>query len=87
MAYFRKRTNKKVQGTYAIRLEELAKIRYTFNVEPTRASGDPKSLWTLKADNGYYEDALGMDGENVGLWLDKEFGRMLLAICLFRAIE
>ena len=49
IAFMRKRNNRRVPGSYVVRLEDLAKIRHTFTVEPTRSVADPKSLWTMAA--------------------------------------
>lgn len=85
--FIRKRTNRKTPGSYVVRLEDFAKIRHTFNVEPTRSVADPKSLWTLQADGGFYEEAFGINGEIVSFWPEDEFDRSLLAISLYKAIE
>lgn len=87
ISYMRKRTNRKAPGSYVVRLEDLAKIRYTFNHEPTRAVADPKSLWTMEADGGVYEQSFGVDGDLVDFWPDLEFSRTLLAIMLYKFIE
>ncbi len=87
VTYVRKRTNRKTPGTYVLRLEDFAKIRHTFNFEPTRSIADPKSLWTMQADGGFYEEAFGVDGELPPFWSDEEFDRALLAIALYKAIE
>jgi AIPR protein/Restriction endonuclease len=87
ITYMRKRTNRRVAGTYVVRLEDLAKIRHTFNFEPTRSVADPKSLWTMQADGGSYEEAFGVDGEIRDFWPEEDFSRTLLAIALYKAIE
>jgi hypothetical protein len=86
LAYFRKRTNRRSPGSYVVRLEDFAKIRYAFNMEPTRAVGDPKSLWTMEADGGFYEQAFGVNDERDFL-TDEEFSYSLLAIMLYKAVE
>jgi hypothetical protein len=87
LAYIRKRTNRRSPGSYVVRLEDFAKIRYAFNVEPTRAVGDPKSLWTMEADGGVYEQAFGVDGELRDFLTEDEFSRSLLGIMLYKAVE
>jgi hypothetical protein len=87
LTYIRKRTNRRSPGSYVVRLEDFAKIRYAFNVEPTRAVGDPKSLWTLEADGGVYEQAFGVDGGLRDFLTEDEFSRCLLAIMLYKAVE
>ena len=87
IAYIRKRTNRRSPGSYIVRLEDFAKIRYAFNLEPTRAVGDPKSLWTAEADGGFYEQAFGVDGELRDFLTEDEFSRSLLGIVLYKAVE
>lgn len=87
ITYIPKRTNRKVPGTYVVRLEDFAKIRFAFNIEPTRAVADPKSLWTLEADGGFYEQAFGVNRELQDFWPEEEFIRGVLAIMLYKAIE
>ena len=60
--YRRKRSGRRVAaGVPALTLEELAKIRYAWTHEPTRCVGDPRSLWTLGEDGGFYEAAFGVE--------------------------
>jgi hypothetical protein len=87
ITYVRKRTNRKTPGMYVLRLEDFAKIIHTFNFEPTRSVADPKSLWTMQADGGFYEEAFGSGGELVSFWEEVEFERSLLAITLYKSIE
>jgi hypothetical protein len=87
ITYLRKRSNRKIAGSYVVRLEDIAKIRHSFNYEPTRSVADPKSLWTVHADGGFYEEAFGIDGEAVDFWPDADFARALFAITLYKAIE
>jgi len=85
--YQRRRGNvKKVHG-YFIKLEELAKIRYSFLYEPTLVLSSPKDLWTPEADKGSYEKAFGVEGILPDLWSPKEFHRCLLAIAFHCRIE
>ena len=85
--FVRKRNNRKTPGSYILRLEDFAKIRHTFSFEPTRSISDPKSLWTLQADGGFYEEAFGIDGELQPFWPEEEFERALLAIAFYKLIE
>ena len=87
MTFIRKRTNRKTPGMYVLRLEDFAKIRHTYWYEPTRSIADPKSLWTMQADGGFYEEAFGVKGELRDFWSDTEFDDALLSICLYKAIE
>jgi len=77
---------KKVSGLF-IKLEELAKIRYSFLKEPTLILSSPKDLWTPEADKGVYELAFGVEGKLDDLWSDREFHRCLLAIAFYLRIE
>jgi AIPR protein len=81
----RKRSNRKIAGSYVVRLEDIAKIRHSFNHEPTRSVADPKSLWTVAADGGFYEEAFGIDGEAVDFWPDPDFARTLLAASIYNS--
>lgn len=87
MTFVRKRTNRKTPGLYVLRLEDFAKIRHTYQYEPTRSIADPKSLWTIHADGGFYEEAFGVNGDLQDFWSDAEFDTVLLSICLYKAIE
>jgi hypothetical protein len=87
ITYVPKRSYRKTPGSYVVHLEDLAKIRYTFNVEPTRAVADPKSLWTMQTDGGVYEEAFGVNEELRDFWPEEEFSRVLLAIMLYKYIE
>jgi hypothetical protein len=54
IVYMRKRSFKRARLADAVRLEDMARIRYTWLKEPTRATDDPKSLWAFLADGGAY---------------------------------
>lgn len=58
-----------------------------FTYEPTRAVGDPKSLWTFASDGGFYEQAFGIEGEAVEFWPEAEFNTLQLALAFFIGIE
>ena len=85
--YQRRRGSGKKGYGHPIKLEELAKIRYSFLHEPTLVSSSPKDLWTPEADKGAYESAFGVEGTLPDLWSDREFRRCLLAIAFHRRIE
>lgn len=87
ITYERKRSFRRSPGTYVLILEELAKIRYAFDYEPTRCVAEPKSLWTFKQDGGVYEEAFGVGGDLVGFWPDDLFDHVLVAIIIFKRIE
>lgn len=61
-------------------LEEFAKIRYSFLIEPTLIHEMPKSLWTNVADGGHYEWAFGVNGEMQPYWSEDEFQNCLVAL-------
>jgi hypothetical protein len=71
----------------AIKLEELAKIRYSFLWEPTLVHHSPKDLWTLGADGGAYEKAFGVDDALPELWSHRGFEQCCLATALYLQIE
>jgi AIPR protein len=89
MVYARKRGFKK-RGRYSgigIKLEDVAKIRFAFNFEPTRVLESPKDMWTSKSDGGVYELAFGINGELADCWTDADFEELLFAIAVFRYVE
>ena len=69
--YVRKRSvvGRKGPG-FSVRLEDLAKIRYSYLYEPTLAHASPKLLWTLSGDDevGSYNKAFGVQGELQDIW-------------------
>jgi hypothetical protein len=87
IAYMRKRTFKRVPLADVVRLEDMARIRYTWLKEPTRPTADPKSLWAFVADGGAYEIAFGVNDEAVDFWPDDAFEEALLAVIAYREIE
>jgi hypothetical protein len=78
--YVRKRSVGRKGPGSALKLEELAKIRYSFLYEPTLIHSSPKSLWTLADDGGAYEKAFGVGGEMEDVWSDDTFNQTLVAI-------
>jgi hypothetical protein len=87
ITYERKRSLQRYPGTYVLILEELAKVRYAFDYEPTRCVAEPKSLWTFKQDGGVYEDAFGVAGEAVTFWPQDLFDHVLVGIIIFKKVE
>jgi hypothetical protein len=87
IVYVRKRTFKRAPHADVLRLEDLARIRYTWLKEPTRATADPKSLWAFVGDGGAYEMAFGISDEAVDFWPDEVFEETLLAVISYREIE
>jgi hypothetical protein len=65
----------------------MARIRYTWLKEPTRATADPKSLWAFASDGGAYETAFGIGDELYDFWPDEAFEEALLAVISYREIE
>jgi hypothetical protein len=87
IVYMRKRTFRRAPHADVLRLEDMARIRYTWMKEPTRATADPKSLWAFVADGGAYELAFGVDDEPVDFWPDPVLDEALLAVMSYREIE
>jgi hypothetical protein len=88
ISYQRKRSFKKAAaGSYALRFEELAKLRYAWEHEPTRCVADPKSLWTQREGGGVYEDAFGVEGQLLSFWPEEVFRSCVAEIVFYKAIE
>lgn len=88
IGYQPKRGGKRTKpGTRGLRLEELAKIRYSYFHEPTLVHSSPKDLWTPRSDGGKYHLAFGVGGELLDVWSREEFERTLTAIALAFHIE
>jgi hypothetical protein len=85
--YERKRSLKRHPGSYVVTLEEVAKLRYAFSVEPTRCVGDPKSLWTHAQDGGVYEQAFGISGELPTFWPQEAYDELLFILVIYKRIE
>lgn len=86
MHYIPKRSVGKKGEGMGLRLEEAAKIRYSFLHEPTTISASPKSLWTTKEDGGVYEMSFGVDGELLPEWADEDLGMFQFAIAMYYAL-
>lgn len=87
LRYVRKRSTLNRGAGRALKLEELAKIRYAFLYEPTLCHESPKDLWTPEADDGVYEKAFGVENRLPELWTKEEFRTCLIAIAFYFAIE
>jgi hypothetical protein len=85
--YLRKRTVGRRGTGRGLRLEDLAKVRFAFLYEPTLIHDAPKKLWSLKEDEGLYEQAFGVDGALASVWSDETFEECLLAIAAYVSIE
>ena len=86
LRYIRRRGEKKQTGK-AIKLEDLARIRYSFLYDPVVVNRNPSHLWTYKRDGGVYEKSFGVEGEVPEVWSKEEFDRCILAIVLYLHIE
>ena len=85
--YIRKRSFKRGKVGRPIKFEDLAKIRYSYLMEPTLVLSSPKDLWTMGEDKGVYEKVFGVDGQLVDCWGEENFEECLLAIAFYIAIE
>jgi hypothetical protein len=86
--YVRKRTPQRIKRlSEKLTLEDLAKIRYAWFLEPTACVADPRSLWTLGEDGGLYEKAFGLGGRLLQAWTDQDFEETLGAVVFFLNIE
>ncbi len=84
LTYIRRRgvSSRARKGSTAFRLEDLAKIRYAYLVEPTLIINSPKDLFTSRTQHseGYYEVAFGVNGSLEPVWPDPVFTEAQLAI-------
>ncbi|HEX7962928.1 MAG TPA: AIPR family protein, partial [Terriglobales bacterium] len=85
--YMRKRGMKKPKGKETVKFEEFGKVRYSYLSEPTVIHDSPSRLWTLKSENGLYEDAFGVGGALQDIWSDVTFQETLCALALYRKIS
>jgi hypothetical protein len=81
--YIRKRSVGRKGEGYGLRLEELAKIRYSFLYDPTLVHASPKDLWTPVEEKGVYERAFGVNGELADVWGDDVTAEALLAVAYY----
>jgi hypothetical protein len=86
LRYARKRSFKRDPGATIITLEDLAKIRYAFNHEPTLIYGTPKNLWTFQSEGGCYEQSFGYEGKIAPMWPPAEFKAALIAVAIYLKI-
>lgn len=85
--YLRKRAVGKRGTGYGIKLEDLAKIRYSFLYEPTLVHAAPKSLWTVEEDGGVYEKAFGIEGQLQPAWPEEALEECIFAVMLTNRIN
>ena len=88
--YIRKRAvgrKKAGRGSYGLRLEELAKIRFSFLYsQPELVSSSPKQLWSVD-DGGVYVKAFGVDGDLQSAWTTETLQETCLAIAFYLYID
>ncbi len=79
----------KSKGRQTLRLEDLGKIRYAFEIEPTLVINSPKDLFTSKSSHseGAYEKGFGVVNTLEPQWPEVVFHRSLLAIAFYLAID
>ena len=83
ITYMPKRGSERAgKGSKALKLEDLAKIRYAFIREPTLGLSHPKDLWS-DSEDGVYDVAFGGSEGIAPHWTSVEFEELLLAIALF----
>ena len=86
--YQRKRTVAGRRGVgQSIKLEELAKVRYSFFYEPTLVHASPRALWASDGQDAAYAKAFGIDGELKDSWTSVEFNETCLAVALYGKIS
>lgn len=87
IAYVRKRTYRRAPNAVLLKLEDMARIRYTWLKEPTRATADPKSLWAHSSDGGVYDIAFGVNDETADYWPKEQFDEAVLSVISYWMIE
>jgi hypothetical protein len=85
--YVRKRSVGRKGSGQGLRLEDLAKVRYSFLYEPTMVHASPRALWSPKEEGGVYEKTFGVEGEIQPLWSESIFDELLLAISFYLKLE
>ena len=87
LRYLRKRAVGRRGIGLALRLEDMAKVRYSFLYDPTLVHASPKALWTLEEDGGAYEKAFGIDGGLVSAWSAETLDESLAAVAIYLRIN
>ena len=82
--YVRKRSVGRKGPGFGVKLEDLAKIRYSYLYEPTLTHASPKLLWTLSEDDevGSYNKAFGDQGELYDIWTSSTLDEAKLMIAV-----
>lgn len=70
----------------AVKLEEMAKVRYAWLHEPTAIIGAPRTLFSDMEAGGRYEQAFGVEGEIQRIWSDAVLEDCLLALLFYYRI-
>ncbi len=85
--YIRKRgQTSKRKGVINIKLEQLAKIRYSYLYNPYDVLQSAKSLWDDSLGVGKYVKAFGVDGEIIDVMQNKNIKELACAILLWEKI-
>ena len=86
--YVRKRAVGRPKGQgRALRLEEFAKILYSWRYEPTLVVGKPRALFADAESEGKYEATFGVDGSLPSIWTNTVFEDGLLGLWFYYRIE
>ena len=81
--YIRKRGDKMLRkGTYNLKLEDLAKIRYSYLCEPCTPISKAKDLWKV-GDNGLYKKSFGISNVIEDIISDNQFLNTFLTPVVF----
>ena len=81
--YIRKRGDKMLRkGTYNLKLEDLAKIRYSYLCEPCTPISKAKDLWKV-GDNGLYKKSFGISSVIEDIISDNQFLNTFLTPVVF----
>ena len=85
--YIRKRGDKLLRkGTYNLKLEDLAKMRYAFLEEPCTPISKSKDLWKV-GDNGLYKKSFGINNTIEDIISDSQFiSSFLLPVVFYEDI-
>jgi hypothetical protein len=85
-SYLYKQGTKATSGHVSITMQELAKIRHSFIYGPYDSYKQPKQFF-LRAPDGKYEEAFGVDGKEVSSWTDEELNETAVAVALTLRVQ
>jgi hypothetical protein len=71
----------------AVKLEDMAKLRYAYFFEPTLVHASPRALWSLEGTDSAYAKAFGIDGQLEDSWSRSDFDETCLALALYQRIS